>query len=64
LEIVKSFIKDHHLEGRVFFHGELCTGHCDKGPVFKIDNQLFEHVTHDNIYDILLEYFELKSLHN
>lgn len=54
LEIIKSFIKQHHLENEVFFHGDLCTGHCENGPILKIDNQLFENVSIENIDEILM----------
>lgn len=57
LEIIKSFIKQHHLENEVFFHGDLCTGHCENGPILKIDNQLFENVTIENIDEILMQCF-------
>jgi len=57
LEIIKSFLKQHHLENKVFFHGDLCTGHCENGPIVKIDNQLFENVNTDNIDEILNTFF-------
>jgi NADH:ubiquinone oxidoreductase subunit E len=57
LELIKSFIKAHGLAHQVFFHGELCTGDCERGPVMKIDDQLFENVTPDNVFDILTTYF-------
>jgi len=55
LEIIKSFLKQHHLEKEVFFHGDLCTGHCENGPILKIDDQLFENVTIENIDEILMQ---------
>lgn len=57
LGIVKSFLHDHNLESHVFFHGELCTGHCDEGPILKINDLVFKGVSTDNIYDILNDYF-------
>jgi NADH:ubiquinone oxidoreductase subunit E len=57
LELIKSFLKAHELDHQVFFHGDLCTGDCEHGPVMKIDDQLFENVTPDNVFDILTSYF-------
>ncbi|TAJ14960.1 (2Fe-2S) ferredoxin domain-containing protein [Marinilabiliaceae bacterium JC017] len=61
LEIVKTFLKEHNLESEVFFHGDLCGGYCDRGPVLKIDDELYECVTSDNIYDILNAFFETNN---
>jgi NADH:ubiquinone oxidoreductase subunit E len=59
LAIVKKFLADHHLEDSVFFRGELCTGNCEKGPVLKIDDEQFNHVDPDKVYDILAAYFKV-----
>ncbi len=57
LEIVKDYLKEHELEHKVFFSGELCTGLCEEGPILKIDNQTFKSVTGDNVYEILDSWF-------
>jgi NADH:ubiquinone oxidoreductase subunit E len=57
LEAIKGFLKAHGLEHTVFFHGDLCSGDCEHGPILKINDQLFENVSPDNIYDILNNYF-------
>lgn len=57
LDIVKSFLREHNLDKHVFFHGDLCSNHCEHGPVMKIDDQFFENVTPDNVFDILNDYF-------
>ncbi len=57
LDIIKSYVKDHQLQVKMFFHGDLCNGLCDKGPIIKIDDKLFYEVTSENIYDILTNYF-------
>lgn len=57
LDIIKSFLKQHGLENRVFFHGDLCSGNCEDGPVVRIDGQLFKHVSPENIHEILFDYF-------
>lgn len=57
LEIIKIYLKEHHLENEVFFHGDLCTGHCENGPILKINDQIFQNVSTDNIDEILSQYF-------
>ena len=59
LEVVKSFLKEHQLTAEVFFHGDLCGGKCDEGPVLQIDDQLFSQVTVENVYEVLNGYFEV-----
>jgi len=59
LEVVKSFLKEHQLSAEVFFHGDLCGGKCDEGPVLQIDDQLFSQVTVENVYEVLNGYFEV-----
>ncbi len=59
LEIIKRFLKEHNLNAEVFFHGDLCGGHCEEGPILMIDEQMYKQVSSDNIYDILNEFFEI-----
>lgn len=59
LEIVKNFIKEHNLNSEVFFHGDLCGGHCDEGPVLMIDDKMYKQVNSENIYEILNDFFEI-----
>lgn len=59
LDIVKQFIAEHHLEAEVFFHGELCTGNCENGPVLKINDKVYGPIKPDDVYDILTETFEV-----
>ncbi len=59
LQVIKSFISEHNLSAKVFFHGDLCGGHCDEGPVLKIDDTLYSSVSVDNVYEILNNYFEI-----
>jgi NADH:ubiquinone oxidoreductase subunit E len=55
LEIIKNYLKEHQLSNEVFFHGVLCTGHCENGPIIKINDRIFTYVTPENIDDILSE---------
>ncbi len=59
LEVVKAFLKEHSLTAEVFFHGDLCGGKCEEGPVLLIDDQRFSNVTVENVYEILTGYFEV-----
>lgn len=61
LEVVKDFLKKHQLNAEVFFHGDLCGGKCEEGPVLKIDEKLFSKVTVENVYEILTNYFEVEQ---
>lgn len=61
LQVIKSFIAEHKLDAEVFFHGDLCGGRCDEGPVLKIDEELFSQVNVDNVYEILSNFFDIKS---
>ncbi len=58
LEAIKAYIREHSLEGRVFFHGDMCNDLCDQGPILKIDDQVFRNVNSDNVYEILNQFFE------
>ncbi|WP_026475063.1 NAD(P)H-dependent oxidoreductase subunit E [Alkaliflexus imshenetskii] len=60
LEIVKDYLRQHQLEQKVFFNGELCTGLCEYGPVIKVDDRVYKSVSSDNIYDILNECFGIE----
>ncbi len=60
LEVVKEFLREHQLSAEVFFHGDLCGGKCEEGPVLKIDETLFSQVTVDNVYEILTSYFDIE----
>ncbi len=56
LEVVKNWIKEHNLEKRINFKGELCTGNCAQGPVIKINEETL-HVDENSIVRILEKYF-------
>lgn len=58
LELIQQFINDHHLQAKVFFHGDLCTGRCSEGPILRINDRIYEWVTPDKVIDILMSVFE------
>lgn len=59
LKAINTFLEENDLKDKVFFHGELCTGNCAKGPILKIDEELHEEVDADSVIEILSGVFGL-----
>jgi NADH:ubiquinone oxidoreductase subunit E len=57
LQVVQKYLKDHHLEREVLLKGNHCFSNCNKGPVLKIGQQVYEEVTDQNVLDILEKEF-------
>ncbi len=57
VELIKDYLKEHELEHQVFFHGDLCNGLCEQGPILKINGKVYKNVTSDNIYEVLNHFF-------
>lgn len=57
LRVINAYLEEHNLKDKVFFHGELCTGNCSKGPVLKVGEEKFEEVDPDGVIDILNNVF-------
>jgi len=53
LETIQQYIKDNQLDGRVKFRGNHCFGKCNKGPVLKIGENIYEQVSESNLIEIL-----------
>ncbi len=53
LDIIKKFLKDYNLEDRYFFHGSRCLDKCEKGPVLKIENRIYEQVKPEEVVELL-----------
>lgn len=58
LNIISTYLKEHHLEDKVFFHGHRCFGKCEKGPMLKIDSNEYEHVAPGQVIKILDDFFK------
>lgn len=58
LESIQQYIKDNKLEGQVKFRGNHCFGKCNKGPVLKIGENIYEQVNGENLKEILAKEFE------
>lgn len=53
LESIQQYIKDNQLEGKVKFRGNHCFGKCNKGPILKIGENIYEQVSEDKLKEIL-----------
>lgn len=58
LNIINSFLEEHHLKEHVDFRGHLCQGHCNKGPNLTIGETKYHEVSLSSIRLILEEVFE------
>jgi len=53
VSMIQEFLKQNELEEVVIFRGNHCFGKCNKGPVLKINDRIFEGVTEVNLSGIL-----------
>ena len=53
LNILKTFIKEHKLDNKIYFHGAHCFGQCENGPIIQIDDEIFEEVNSESVIEIL-----------
>lgn len=58
VQYIKTYIEDHNLSERVYFHGGHCFGKCDEGPVVKINKKYYKNVDPAAIIDILANELE------
>lgn len=59
LKVIKSYLKDHQLEDKVFFHGSHCFGRCLEGPILQINDMVYTQVDSNTVIDILTDYFSV-----
>jgi len=57
VQVIKEYLKKHHLEEAVNFKGNHCFSNCVEGPVVKINNQEYFQVDEEKIVNILNQYF-------
>ena len=55
--VVKEFLAERGLDAEVTFTGQLCENMCNKGPVIRIDDQVYEEVNLSLLHKILEEEF-------
>ncbi len=53
MSIIKNFLKDNKLEEKFFFHGSRCFDRCEKGPILKIGDKIYEEVNPEELADLL-----------
>ncbi|MFO7924793.1 MAG: (2Fe-2S) ferredoxin domain-containing protein [Bacteroidales bacterium] len=58
--IIEKFLKDHNLEDKFFFHGSRCFDRCEKGPVLKIGDKIFEGVKPEEVVKILTQSLSIR----
>lgn len=58
VDIVKGYIKKHHLESMVDLKGGHCFGKCEHGPHMKIDGVLYGNLHQEDPLEILAAVFE------
>ncbi|MCF8226755.1 MAG: NAD(P)H-dependent oxidoreductase subunit E [Bacteroidales bacterium] len=57
LKTIQNYLKEHNLEGDVILKGNHCFENCSNGPVLKINDQLNENITQENILELLEKTF-------
>ncbi len=60
VQVIDSYIREHNLTDKVYFHGGHCFGYCEHGPIIKINDKMFQNVDHIKIIEILAR--ELENL--
>ncbi len=59
VSIIQDFIRENHLEKSIRFSGNHCFGKCNKGPVLKINDKIFEGVDEKTSISIIEREFAL-----
>ncbi len=58
---LQQYLKDRKLEDHVTLKGAHCMGHCEKGPVIKLDNDLFFYSDQQKLEALLDKAFNVKG---
>ena len=53
LQIIQQYLKEHQMERDVILKGSHCFSDCSAGPILKIGQKLYEHVTQETVIEIL-----------
>ncbi len=53
LQVIQSYLKEHHLESEVILKGNHCFEDCNDGPLLLIGSKEYKQVTGDGILEIL-----------
>ena len=57
VRLINDYLRNRNLLNDVKFHGERCFGHCSKGPVIKIDQQINEKIDEEKVMLLLDDFF-------
>ncbi len=57
VRLINDYLRQRNLLNDVRFHGERCFGHCSKGPVLKIVDQINEKVDEEKVLLLLDNFF-------
>lgn len=53
LQVIQSYLKEHHLEREVVLKGNHCFDQCSEGPILKVGSSIYKHVTAETALEIL-----------
>lgn len=62
LQLIQQYLKERGIQDRVVFRGSHCLGQCDKGPVLKIDQKEYLHLSPARLTGLLDDYFAEKPV--
>lgn len=58
LHAINNYLKENDLVDKVYFHGAHCYSNCDKGPILKVNDTLYEQVDEVKAKAIMDSYFK------
>lgn len=53
LKAIQNYLKEQKITAGISFKGQLCSGHCKKGPIIIVNNALYEEVTEASAVEII-----------
>ncbi len=59
VRIIDEWLKKNNLRDKVYYHGSHCFATCDKGPMLKINDQIYHGVDSEKAIEILRDHFKL-----
>lgn len=57
LEVIKNYIEENDLSAEINLKGHLCSNKCNRGPIIKINDKVYEGVTESSLIKILESHF-------
>jgi NADH:ubiquinone oxidoreductase subunit E len=59
VKVIDEWLKEKRLRDKVFYHGNHCFSNCDRGPILKIADKVYEHVDTEMAIRLLTDYFKV-----